>query len=230
METIDLKNTNECLLNTIIKFKKDKVTKKDIPVFPYRDNWFIQDIIDELAFIKKSIIELEAEQKIKDFYNICFSSIIRSVSNADDNCTRTVIRKRLNKQVFPSQALTSFVEAVLLNTFKINEFSINKPKNIIIDFPNTNDARKINYPNEFFNLAITSPPYVNAVDYPRTHQLEIYWLGFSNGSLTPFKEKHIGTESVKATHYKNLHIIGEKFADDKINKIFQKDPRRAYLL
>lgn len=224
-----LKQTNEILLNEIIKFNPDLITEKDIPNFPYRENWFNKEIIYELAHIKKSIENIETTQEIKNFYLICMSSIIRSVSNADDNCTRTVVRKKLNKQILPSQALTNFIETVFTNTLRITEFSQLVHQNIKIDFPENNDARFIDYPENHFDLALTSPPYVNAVDYPRTHQLELYWLGFANGSLTPMKEKHVGTETVKAIDYKKLHLIGENLADEKIKKIFEKDPRRAFI-
>lgn len=78
-------------------------------------------------------------------------------------------------------------------------------------------------------MAVTSPPYVNAVDYPRTHQLELYWLGFADGSLTPLKKKHVGTESVSASDYRALHQTGISYADTTISRIFNKDPRRAFI-
>ena len=81
----------------------------------------------------------------------------------------------------------------------------------------------------FFDLAVTSPPYVNAVDYPRTHQLEMYWLGFAQDSLTTLKKQNVGTESVSASDYKTLHEIGVPDADTVIQNIFAKDPRRAYI-
>lgn len=224
-----LKKSSRTLLQMIVDFDPSLISEKDIPIFPYRDSWFKKEIILELAYIKKSIEVLDVEKDIKDFYRICFSSIIRSVSNADDNCTRTVIRKKLNKKVYPSDALTKFAETVLTNVPKMIEFSQKCPSDINVEFPEDNDARNIKYPNNYFNLAITSPPYANAVDYPRTHQLEIYWLGFANGSLTPLKKKHVGTESVKVAEYKSLHSIGVKEADTVISKIYKKDKRRAYI-
>ena len=195
----------EKLLQIIVDFNPSLVNEKDIPNFPYRDNWFNQEIILELAYIKKSIEKLDVEQEVKDFYRICLSSIIRSVSNADDNCTRTVIRKKLNKRVSPSDALARFAETMLINVPKMIEFSMICPANIKVEIPEDSDARDIRYLDDCFDLAVTSPPYANAVDYPRTHQLEIYWLGFVSGSLTPLKKKHVGTESVTAKEYKMLH-------------------------
>jgi len=78
-------------------------------------------------------------------------------------------------------------------------------------------------------LAVTSPPYANAVDYPRTHQLEMYWLGLAEGSLIELKKQHIGTESVKAEHYKKLHTIGIESADKVLKTIYETDPRRSYI-
>lgn len=217
------------LLKKIIKFDISIVKENDIPEFPYRDNWFNKEIILELAYIKKVILNLNAPVEYRNFFLICLSSIIRQVSNADDNCTRTVIRKKLNKQIFPTDALIKFSENVLLNSYRIKEYSNRKNNNFTIDFPDDCSAIKILYRDNFFDLALTSPPYVNAVDYPRTHQLEMYWLGLASGSLSELKKQHVGTESVKSQEYKILHKIGSKEADKIIQNIFEKDPRRSYI-
>jgi len=157
------------------------------------------------------------------------SSIIRAVSNADDNCTRTVVRKKLKKEIYPSLALTKFAENLIVNSYRINDFTNRLKSNATVEIPDGNDARFLTYPDNHFDLAITSPPYVNAVDYPRTHQLEMYWLGLASGSLSKLKETHIGTEVVRINEYKQLHRIGEEYADKKIEAIYKLDARRAYI-
>jgi len=104
----ELQSAQKYLLRCILNYKPSKVLKKDIPIFPYRDNWVNREIILELAYLKKTIESLNTSDDIKDFFRICFSSVIRAVSNADDNCTRTVIRKKLNKKVYPADALKKF--------------------------------------------------------------------------------------------------------------------------
>ncbi len=225
----ELEDSTDYLLNSLIKFEPNKITITDLPNFPYIDNWFNQDILNELAYIKKLIINSKYSEDIKDFQKICFSSIIRSVSNADNNCTRTVIRKKLNKNIYPSLALTKFAETLLLNSYRMTEFSSYLSTNVSVEIPVDNDAKNIKYPTNYFDLALTSPPYANAVDYPRTHQLEMYWLDLINGSLTSMKKKHIGTESVSIDEYKYLHKIGIINADKVIESIFKKDPRRAFI-
>lgn len=225
----DIKISQKRLLRSILNYRPSKLKKSDIPVFPYIDNWFNKEIILELAYLKKIIESLNTSQGIKNFFRVCFSSIIRSVSNADDNCTRTVIRKKLNKRVYPADALKKFAEVILVNVPKVIEFSRSRPCNVKVSFPDYSDARNIKIEDGIFDLAVTSPPYANAVDYPRTHQLEIYWLGLVSGSLTPLKKKHVGTESVSSNDYKKLHKLGVAKADTTIAKIFKKDPRRAYI-
>lgn len=226
----ELESSEKSLLRSVVNYKPSKVSEEDIPEFPYRDNWFNREIVLELAYLKKKILSLEVSEDTRDFYKICFSSILRSVSNADDNCTRTVIRKKLNKKVYPADALKQFTEKILLNIPKVVEFSQKVPKNIRVELPDNQDARNMsNYPDGYFDLALTSPPYANAVDYPRTHQLEIYWIGFENGSLTPLKRKHVGTESVLSKDYNKLHRTKIKKADRIISKIYDKDPRRAFI-
>ena len=140
-----------------------------------------------------------------------------------------MIRKKLNKLVKPSDALNRFAKNVLVKVPKMVAFSQNYPTDITVDFPEDMDARNIKYEEDYFDLAVTSPPYVNAVDYPRTHQLEMYWLGFVQDSLTALKKQNVGTESVFVRNYKQRHEIGVPEADKVMENIFDTDPRRAYI-
>jgi hypothetical protein len=58
-----------------------------------------------------------------------------------------------------------------------------------------NDARKIPLPDGCIDLIFTSPPYVNAIDYPRAHKFSIFWLSeFLH--TTPDAYKNLGAEFV----------------------------------
>ena len=135
----------------------------------------------------------------------------------------------MKKLVRPTDALNRFVKALEVKVPKMLEFSRNYPPDITVEFPGDMEARSIKYKANHFDLALTSPPYVNAVDYPRTHQLEMYWLGFEQESLLTLKKQNVGTESVSASHYKTEHKIGVPEADRAIANIFMLDPRRAYI-
>ena len=44
------------------------------------------------------------------------------------------------------------------------------------------------------DLALTSPPYLNAIDYLRGHRLALVWLGYGVGALRAVRADSVGTE------------------------------------
>ena len=80
-----LKASQKSLLESILNYDSTEVSETDFPNFPYRDNWFNKEILLELTYLRNKIQQLMANDDIKDFFKVCLSSIIRSVSNADDN-------------------------------------------------------------------------------------------------------------------------------------------------
>ena len=162
---------NEQIIAKVLEYRQEVPVL--IPDFPYKNNWFEEFILHELGYLNFLIQNLEADAEIIDFYRICFSAIIRSASNADDNCTRTVVRKKLNKKIDPAMALTAFVETVLVNTWFMEQLYMKSDSQTQITIETNHHAGRFNQEDHFFDLAVTSPPYVNAVDYPRTHQLEL---------------------------------------------------------
>ena len=211
------------------QYKKAKPIK-NIPSFPYRDHWFNQHVLHELAYIKNGIDEMIVSQKMKDFFMITFSAIIRQCSQADNHCTRTVIRKKLNKTVKPEYAINLFRKKLKNNVDGMLALLDSQTDGVKVDIPNNMSATDLHqYRDSSFHLAVTSPPYINAVDYPRTHQLELYWLGLASGSLQAMKKAHVGTEAVCAADYANLHKTGIDQADRLIKSIYAVDKRRAYI-
>ncbi len=204
--------------------------KVALPVFPYRDNWFSRVVLRELAYIKAGIDQMRWQREVRNFLLVCFSSIIRASSQADNNCTRTVIRKKLNKCVPKGYPIHLFRKRLAKAVIGMAELSDVAEKSAKVEIPEDCSAGNLaRYDDKTFALAVTSPPYVNAVDYPRTHQLEMYWLGFANGSLRDLKRAHVGTEVVQAHEYAHLHKTGIRSADKVIKSIYRVDRRRAFI-
>jgi len=203
---------------------------KALPIFPYRDNWFSHSALHEMAFIKEGIASIKASRNIKEFLLICFSSIVRQSSQADNNCTRTVIRKKFNKQVAEGYPIRIFKKRLAESVRGMLELRETKLDFARVEIPQSSSATNLKrYADNSFALALTSPPYVNAVDYPRTHQLEMYWLGLANGSLREVKRAHVGTEVVKAHEYASLSQTGIESADEILESIYKIDKRRAFI-
>ena len=201
--------------------------------------------MEELGIIKESIFELSANlhkegnfsdssiSNLKNFLLVIFSSIIREMSNADPHCTRTVIRKNLVKKITKFGTINKFFSNLEKQIQGMKEFlSIhNRLYYKQVEIPEDSDARTLNFKDNSINLAVTSPPYANAVDYPRTHQLELYWLGLVNGDpLSKMKRNYIGTEAVFSYEYNTIPETEYTKLNWLVKQVYGKDQRRAYIL
>ncbi|HLH06121.1 MAG TPA: class I SAM-dependent methyltransferase [Terriglobales bacterium] len=56
------------------------------------------------------------------------------------------------------------------------------------------DARKLPLESESIDLVITSPPYLNAIDYMRGHKLSLVWMGHRIETLREIRSGSVGAE------------------------------------
>jgi len=78
-------------------------------------------------------------------------------------------------------------------------------------FVNFADARHLPIANASVDMVITSPPYLNAIDYIRGHKFSLIWMGHSIGKLRGVRATNVGTESVakpKIGDTITAHIMG----------------------
>ena len=59
------------------------------------------------------------------------------------------------------------------------------------------DARALPVKSASVDMVITSPPYLNAIDYLRGHKLSLVWMGHSISELRALRSGNIGTEVAK---------------------------------
>ena len=64
------------------------------------------------------------------------------------------------------------------------------------------DARKMGrVADESVDCIITSPPYLNAIDYMRGHKLSLVWMGYSVAELRNIRGRSVGAEIVLDGEY-----------------------------
>ena len=56
------------------------------------------------------------------------------------------------------------------------------------------DARRLDIRDGSVDLVITSPPYLNAIDYLRCSKFSLVWMGYSVGELRRLRSTTVGTE------------------------------------
>ena len=58
------------------------------------------------------------------------------------------------------------------------------------------DARNLPFEDNSFDWVITSPPYLNAIDYLRGHKFSLVWMGYSISQLRGIRSNNVGVERV----------------------------------
>jgi SAM-dependent methyltransferase len=68
------------------------------------------------------------------------------------------------------------------------------------------DARRLAIPSGTIDLVLTSPPYLNAIDYMRCSKFSLVWMGYTVGDLGGIRTDSVGTESGDRDAYENEEV------------------------
>jgi len=221
--------TNHWLFQQIAKDNQENL---ELPEFPNRDHWFRPKVLRDLATIKRNIERID-DGDIRDFFLACFSSIIKRVSNADPEFVYALAYSKRMRQLDAQGRIIKTVDTFRATCARALPEMIKFSRKAFIEvFAKVigDDARKINLDNNCVDLVITSPPYINAVDYVRAHKLEMYWLDLLEGKTLELQRQFIGTEKVRAEDYSKLKKFGNDKLDKVLKQIYEKDKRRSYVV
>ena len=89
----------------------------------------------------------------------------------------------------PFNVFLSAVEQVTKNCLSVQEDGAKPEVNI-----SEGDARELPLEKEAVDLILTSPPYLNAIDYMRCSKFSLVWMGYSTSSLRRLRSSSIGAE------------------------------------
>ncbi len=207
------------------------ISQSDAKAFrPRIDNlehWFCESTINELGRMKVYIDNID-DADVGDFFRLCMVSIIKRVSNADDTSPKPYVSGKVKK--IPPTVEKEFTSVFRRYKQMITELSgiENLGRTNIID----GDALKFLVP-EKIDLAITSPPYINAFDYGRTMRLENLWMAtLTEEKLREKKSLYVGTEKINVKQEKSELAILEKSSLLKsyYYDIVEKDEKRALIV
>lgn len=138
---------------------------------------FNKAIIGKLEAIREMILELRDEgwNDLYDFGRVALSATIWSlVENGNGLDVENVFIKK--------------VQAMKKEILEMAKIISNPPDIKVIK----GDARKLEVEDNSVDLIVTSPPYVNALDYYRVHMYNMLWLGMD---FDLFRKHEIGGHS-----------------------------------
>ena len=138
------------------------------------DHWFSRDAWGKLQSLLASTITLDASAEEFSFLLCVFSSILRWVSNADDQTQKTYVSGTLKKN--PPEVERLFYRSLEKALAGLEELTLlRRPSAEAIAIQG--DATDIQLPPQSVDLIVTSPPYLDSVDYMYNFMLEYFWLG-----------------------------------------------------
>ncbi len=226
VDETELKRISSWLVKEI-KAKKNGTFKPDCETI---EHWFTKNAIKKLSAIRTLINQIPEKfgdsKKIKDIQDlllICFSSIIRRVSNADNESQKTYVSHTKIKEpeevnsLFFSQ-LNLFVDRATIYSATINSKAKNK---IIHSSSSASLDKKLN--GLQIDLAITSPPYIKAIDYIYNQMVELFWIGDLFQMQTQTKQnskkiQYIGNKQIQKAEFNNYTPYNTALNIDKLDK------------
>jgi hypothetical protein len=137
-------------------------------------HWFSDHAWGHLQSLLSCILELESNNAERDFFLGVFSSIIRWVSNADDQTQKTYVSGTLRKVSPPVPA--TFWRAFERAAAGLRELEVARLEDSEAEVLD-GTAADTRVPDNSVNLIVTSPPYLDSVDYMYNFMLEYFWLG-----------------------------------------------------
>jgi hypothetical protein len=137
-------------------------------------HWFCESAWGHLQSLLAAIRQLECTEDERRFLLCVFSSIIRWVSNADDQTQKTYVSGTLKKR--PPEVPATFWKALdraLAGLHRLERYRLPQAGATVT----LGDAADIQLPESSIDLIVTSPPYLDSVDYMYNFMLEYFWLG-----------------------------------------------------
>lgn len=181
--------------------------------FSIRDSWFNKETITALSKIKEFIKTVE-NPSANDFFNICFSEVVRTTSETRNGEFKLYRMSQKALERFKPNAINLFEEIINRNYNILNEIQYEKKSIIELHNENILDLTKHSELNDSVDLIITSPPYGDShttVAYGQFSRLSNEWLNFKDA--VTLDRRLLGGKKIEDK------VFGIKELDDAIKQI-----------
>ena len=166
--------------------------------------WFDKEAQGQLASLSREIRRVE-EQRIREALWCSFSRLIiakqSGASLARDLSHSRPHRAFERAPAMPFSKFLTTVERVASNSLDLSA-SVSSPDANVFQ----GDARSLPIPDESVDLVVTSPPYLNAIDYMRTSKFSLIWMGYTVGELRRLRSTMVGAEGAKNTRAGEIEL------------------------
>lgn len=218
---VDSWNTNP---ERLLKISRHLPVKKSFcaPDFLKSDKHFNLNVLKNLEKIKGGIDSFlpatEEEKSIKDLMLVAFSAILIECSNLKRTPCLGYSHSKIVQDDAPfelfAQKMEEIAEDLWLCQTKYKDF-IDTSSKIML-------ANSMDYKHTAnYNMVITSPPYMNGLDYVINYKIEMGWLGFGQNhkELKQLKDDMVVCDNVSKGLIHEFSIDKSRYTNYWIEKI-----------
>ena len=139
------------------------------------EHWFRPEQWGWLQSLYGVLLSLECTNEERGFLMVIFSSILRWVSNSDDQSQKTYVSGTHQKE--PPDVPSQFWKALARAIKGIEDLNASRAPGGRVVIPDDADATNMGLTDASVDLIVTSPPYLDSVDYQYNMMMEYFWLG-----------------------------------------------------
>jgi site-specific DNA-methyltransferase (cytosine-N4-specific) len=203
--------------------------------FSLDDFWFSLGHLDEFARLL-AFVEDQLPVTSLPFFKAVLASTIRSFSYQDAGQIKVKRdpRKVMRGTRSPSELLLTRLPGAVDRLARYGALAPEGGAHSVHQA--SAEAFLSEWPTGAANLIVTSPPYINAMNYAMIQRYELLLLGLVPPStLNSHQASYIGTERVYARDYGTLHRFPADhplagLVNDDLAEIFEAEPKRSYIV
>jgi len=224
---IDPKKLSSEYIKLINQIKKIKIKNLEKPKFNNIEFWFKDNVIIELAKIKKSINTIK-NKDIRNFFMVAFSEIVRKSSNSKNGEFKLVRVKGEKLENFSPNVLELFKQKVEANIVGMVDFCNDIDKESWTKIISGDSSEDNGIKENSIDCIITSPPYGDSrttVAYGQFSRLSAQWIDLFE---EPNKASGVDNELLGGKATKELkHKLSSRYFSETLDKISKIDEKRA---
>lgn len=192
------------------------------PEFLESEKQFNPDVLDKLEILKGGIKDLENnnlyDKEIINLLKVAFSSILIDCSNLKRSPCLGYAKKKI---IEPDAPYTLFRK-------KVSEIAedLDKLSYLYFQYKNTESQIALSNSKSYihdkkYDLVITSPPYMNGMDYAINYKIEMSWLDFvkNHKELKDIKDDMVVCDNVSKGLIKDFSEDKSTFSNDWLDEI-----------
>jgi len=190
------------------------------PEFLRSTDHFEEKVLKKLLILKSAILEVRSH-KIRHLFRMAFASILTDCSNLKRSpCLGYDKNKKVSDDA-PFLLFRRKINEILEDLAHVQQLPIETFGNVkVIE----DDARTMLYEPESVDIAITSPPYVNGIDYVINYKIELAWLDFveSQADLRKLKDSMVVCDNVSRRLIRQFGEREDAYSNEWLEDIVER--------